>query len=105
MTAGRFVAIILTLFAGMIIGAVLYNNYYEISKEVMLKYDLLLMFIPSLGFFAAGYLAGGGRKKKETFSYRPLFQGKVQSLDAEGERIVAVALRRSGIVREKGGGR
>jgi len=103
MSAGKIVlTFIISLMTGAILGAVIYNNYYELSESIMEKYDLVFMLLPSLTMFVVGYFLGGrGKRSQSDFTYRPLFQGNVQQLGRDGEKIVMVALQRAGIVREK----
>jgi len=97
-------AFVLTLVAGMIFGAIIYNHYYQVSERLLEKYDLIFMVFPAIAMFAAGFLIGRGSGKQRA-EYRPLFQGRPQQLGQDGERIVMSALRRVGIVKEEGGGR
>jgi len=104
--SGKMLAVfVLTLIAGMIFGAIIYNHYYQISERLLEKYDLIFMFFPAIAMFAAGFFIGRGSGGKQKIEYRPLFQGRPQQLGQDGERIVMSALRRVGIVKEEGGGR
>lgn len=91
----------LCVLAGMVLGAVAYIHYYHISTTILEKYNLPLVVLPALAFLVVGYMVGKRGNKKEEFSYKPLFQGKVQVLN-EGEKILKVSMERSGMVREKG---
>lgn len=94
--------VVLSLLTGAVLGIVVYNNYYGLSESIMEKYDLAFMLLPSIAMFVVGYFLGGrGKGAQSDFAYRPMFQGNVQPLGREGDRIVMVALRRAGIVREK----
>ncbi len=100
--SGRvFATFILSLLAGMVLGAVLFNSYYEVSERILEEYNFFLMFLPAIAFFVVGYFAGS-RGNAQEFSYRPMFQGNVQSLGRDGEKIVMLSIKRAGIVREKG---
>lgn len=101
MSAGKVaVTFILSLITGAVLGVAVYNHYYQLSEDVLVKYDLIFLIMPSLTMFVVGYFVGG-RGKSTEFTYRPMFQGQPQQLGKDGERIMMVALQRAGIVREK----
>lgn len=95
------VTFIFSILAGAVLGVVVYNNYYEISESIMERYDFFIMFIPSISLFTVGYLLGTRTKGSGEINYRPVFQGNVQQLGKEGEKVIMVALQRAGIVRDK----
>jgi len=100
MGGGRILAtFVLSLAAGMVIGAVLYNNYYHVSERILEEYDLFFMLLPSIATFFAGLFAGRAGRK-QTVEFRFMYQGRPQNLGREGEKILAAALRRAGIVKE-----
>lgn len=100
--AGIFLVFIFALLAGAVLGVIVYNKYYEISEAVMEKYDIVIMFIPAISLFTVGYVIGTRSKGGVAdINYKPLFQGNVQQLGREGEKVVMVALQRAGIIREK----
>jgi len=100
--AGVILVFIFALLAGAVLGVIVYNKYYEISEPVMEKYDVVIMFIPAISLFTVGYVLGTRMKGATAdINYRPMFQGNVQQLGREGEKIVMVALQRAGIIREK----
>ncbi|HDH45022.1 MAG TPA: hypothetical protein ENG66_06510 [Thermococcus sp.] len=99
--SGVILVMILSLIAGMIIGAVAYNQCYEVSEKLLEKYDLFFMAFPAIAMFIAGYFAGRGTGRRRS-GYKPLFQGRPQQLGTDGERILMASLKRAGIVRKGG---
>lgn len=102
MSAGKIaLTFILALMTGAILGAVIYNHYYELSETIMEKYDLLFMTFPALTMFVVGYFIGHRGQNGVEREYKPIFHGNVQQLGKEGDKIITIALQRAGLIREK----
>lgn len=104
MSGKTLIVFVLTLVTGVILGALAFNYYYQISERLLEKYDLAFIVFPAIAMFVVGFLVGRGSKEKKA-EYKPLFQGRPQQLGLEGEKLVVSALRRVGMVREEGGGK